>query len=76
MTLEAIKVYDDHVEEALINEAIQIIHRVGFRYGWKSSNNIPFSHWNAALSRTGTNSSELAICFRKGIRKIVLSDDD
>lgn len=60
---ELIEVYDDIVDESLINEVLELIRRFGFRYGWKSNNQVSFSHWNVALSRTGTNSNN-----RKDIR--------
>ncbi len=64
MEQDAIEVYDDLVGENLINDALAVISRIGFRYGWRSSNQVSFSHWNVALSRTGTNSGN-----RKDIRK-------
>jgi hypothetical protein len=57
MDLPKIEVYDDLVDESLINEVINITRRIGFRYGWKSNNQVSFSHWNVALSRTGTSSN-------------------
>ncbi len=58
-----IELYDDFVEEGLINEVLNIIQSFGFHYGWKSADNVAFSHWNVPLSRTGTHSSN-----RKDIR--------
>ncbi len=63
MDVSKIDVYDDLLDEALINEVLNIVRRYGFRYGWKSNNQVTFSHWNVALSRTGTNSGN-----RKDIR--------
>src|SRR5665213_751457 len=60
---ELIRVYDDLIDEALINEILNIVRRFGFRYGWKSNNQVSFSHWNVPLSRTGTSSNN-----RKDIR--------
>ncbi len=57
MNSSAIEVYDDLVDETLVNEVLNLIRRFGFRYGWKSNNQVSFSHWNVALSRTGTNSN-------------------
>ena len=37
-----IKVYDDLIDEALVNDALNIIRRYGFRYGWKSNNEVSF----------------------------------
>jgi 2OG-Fe(II) oxygenase superfamily len=61
--ISPINVYDDLVDETLVNEVINVTRRIGFRYGWKSNNQVSFSHWNVALSRTGTSSNN-----RKDIR--------
>ncbi len=58
-----IEVIDDLVDETLVNEVINITRRIGFRYGWQSNKQVSFSHWNVALSRTGTSSDN-----RKDIR--------
>ncbi len=63
MNSPPIKVYDDLVDETLVNEVINITRRIGFRYGWKSNNQVSFSHWNVPLSKTGTSSDN-----RKDIR--------
>ncbi|MDP4200190.1 MAG: 2OG-Fe(II) oxygenase family protein [Bacteroidota bacterium] len=63
MIATGIDVYDDLIDESLIVEALNVIRRYGFRYGWKSNNQVSFSHWNLPLSRTGTNSAN-----RKDIR--------
>jgi hypothetical protein len=43
METSQIQVYDDLVDEALVNEVINISRRIGFRYGWKSNNQVTFS---------------------------------
>ncbi len=58
-----IEVYDDFIAESLVVEAIESIRGHGFHYGWKSADKVAFSHWNIALSKTGTHSSD-----RKDIR--------
>jgi hypothetical protein len=49
MVLPKIEVFDDLVDETLVNEVINVTRRIGFRYGWKSNNQVSFSHWNVAL---------------------------
>ena len=42
---------------------MNFIHARGYRYGWHSSNQVTFGHWNLPLSATGTKSDN-----RKDIR--------
>ncbi len=58
-----IAVYDDFINEILIDEVVGVIRQSGFRYGWKSNKQVIFSHWNLGFSQTGADSRN-----RKDIR--------
>jgi hypothetical protein len=51
-----IAVYDDFIEEPLLEGVVGIIRQQGFRYGWKSNKQVIFSHWNLGFTPTGTDS--------------------
>ena len=39
----------------MIEGVLALIREKGFRYGWQSNGDIPFGHWNLALSGTGVD---------------------
>lgn len=49
----SIKIYDELLTDEMLHDVIELITSKGFHYGWKSSKNVSFSHWNLGLSKTG-----------------------
>jgi SM-20-related protein len=60
------QVYDELIDPDLLEPVETIIRNRGFRYGWHSSKNIIYSHWNMGFSATGNPSKN-----RKDIRSEV-----
>jgi len=51
--LTEINIYDHLLTDDRLRGVLDFIRTKGFQYGWKSSENVMFSHWNLGFSETG-----------------------